>query len=151
MRLKRGHPVVGDPAAPSPPSGVTRSCPGSGPHVPRYATSPIRPRTQPSEPELWYATVAVDRSPGHNVGYPLCPYHCAWNPFTPNGRFAGCGMPGPTLLTHVAAAGAVDTGAASPRGAGPTASQLKASTAATSGGDLPAAPLRCEPGAARGQ
>ena len=42
-------------------------------------------------------------------------------------------MPGPTLLTHVAAAGAVDTGAASPRGAGPTASQLKASTAATSG------------------
>ena len=45
-------------------------------------------------------------------------------------------MPGPTLLTHVAAAGAVDTGAASARGAGPTASQLKASTAATSGGNI---------------
>src|SRR5438477_914811 len=93
----------------------------------------MRPRTQPREPELWYATVAVERSPGQSVGYPLCPYHCAWKPWTPAGRPAGCGMPGPTLLAHVAAAGAFDTGAANARDAGQAASELKTIAATRSG------------------
>jgi hypothetical protein len=42
-------------------------------------------------------------------------------------------MPGPTLLAHVAAAGAVDIGAASARGVGPTAMTLKTSAATRSG------------------
>ena len=133
MRLNRGHPVAGDPAPPSPPSGVAPSWPGSGPHVPRYATSPMRPDTQPNDPLFLKATTAVDVSPGHSVGYPLCPYHCAWNPETPAARPAGGGMPGPTLLTHVAAAGAGATGAANAYGAGATACALNINAAMTSG------------------
>src|SRR3977135_1276270 len=100
MRCYRGHPVPGAPSCPSPPSGVARSWPGSGPHVPRYATSPIRPETQPNDPLFLYATTAVDFSPAHSVGYPLCPYHDAWNPRTPAGVVAGGAMPGPTSPAH---------------------------------------------------
>jgi hypothetical protein len=70
------------------------------------------------------------------VGYPLCPYHCAWNPGTPAGRPAGCGIPGPTLLTHVAAAGAAEIGAATARVAGQTASELNTIAATKSGAEI---------------
>jgi len=50
------------------------------------------------------------------------------------GRVAGCGIPGPTLLAHVAAAGAIDVGAANARVAGQTASELK-TIAATKNGE----------------
>jgi len=42
-------------------------------------------------------------------------------------------MPGPTLLTHVAAAGALEVGAANARVAGQTASELRTIAATTSG------------------
>ena len=100
MRLYRGQPVASEPSCPSPPSGVALSCPGSGDHVPRYATSPMRPDTQPNDPLLLNATTAVEISPGHSVGYPLCPYHDAWKPRTPDGTLGGGAMPGPTPPAH---------------------------------------------------
>src|SRR5438093_1294674 len=87
----------------------------------------MRPLTQPSEPELWYATVAVDRAPGQSVGYPLCPYHEAWKPAMPAATLTGCGMPGPSLLVHVAAALA-----ASATFAGASVNVLATSSAPTS-------------------
>ena len=81
------------------------SCPGSESQVPRYATSPSRPLTQPREPELKYATVAVARSPAQRLMYPDCPYQDAWNPGVPVGTRAGGAMPGPTDPTQVAVIG----------------------------------------------
>src|SRR5258705_2661334 len=108
MRLYRGHAAAGDPSCPSPPSGFALSCPGSGPQVPRYATSPIRPDTQPNDPLFLNATTAVDVSPGQSVGYPLCPNHDAWKPRTPAGTFGGGAMPGPTLPSHPTGGGVGD-------------------------------------------
>jgi hypothetical protein len=61
----------------------------------------MRDCTQPAEPELYIATVAVAVLPGQRVMYPLWPYHAAWNPGTPDGTLAGGGMPGPTLEVQV--------------------------------------------------
>ena len=60
----------------------------------------MRPDTQPNDPLFLNATTAVDVSPGHSVGYPLCPYQDVWNPRTPDGTLAGGGMPGPALPVH---------------------------------------------------
>ena len=57
--------------------------------MPRYATWPSTTFTQPREPELYIATVAVAVSPGQRVMYPLCPYQAAWNPSRPEGTVAG--------------------------------------------------------------
>ena len=65
-RFAFGQPVAGEPALPSPPRMLGRSCPGSGPQVPRNAWS--LEAYQPSEPELWKAMVAVDVAPGQSVG-----------------------------------------------------------------------------------
>jgi len=62
------------------------------------------------------------------VGYPLWPYHWAWNPPIPPGTLAGGGIPGPVLPLHVAAAVA-----ACAVGNGPVTSQL-ATRATTANG-----------------
>jgi len=56
----------------------------------------------------------VDLSPGQRVGYPDWPYHAAWNPGTPDGTFAGGGIPGPTLDVHTAAGVEAAAGIATP-------------------------------------
>src|SRR5258708_28118333 len=63
----------------------------------------MTPRSQPNEPELYIATTAVMESPGQRVMYPLCPYHDAWNPGTPDATLVGGGMPGPTVDVQAAA------------------------------------------------
>ncbi len=60
----------------------------------------MRPDTQPNDPLLLNATTAVEISPGQSVGYPLCPYHDAWKPRTPDGTLGGGAMPGPTPPAH---------------------------------------------------
>lgn len=65
----------------------------------------MRPLTQPREPVLKYATVAVARSPAQRLMYPDCPYHAAWNPAMPLGTRGGGAMPGPTPPAHVAPVG----------------------------------------------
>ena len=79
------------------------------------------------------ATVAVEVSPGHSVMYPLCPYHAAWKPGSPEGTLAGGGMPGPTLEVHVAASRVAVTdppARAAPASAGATPSMMAAQIAA---------------------
>ena len=49
----------------------------------------MRPETQPNDPLFLNATTAVEVSPGHSVGYPLCPNHDVWKPRTPDGTLAG--------------------------------------------------------------
>src|SRR2546430_356385 len=102
MRFQRGQPVAGEPRCPSPPRMLGWSWPGSLAHVPRYATSPMRPETQPRDPELRYASVAVARSPAQSCMLPLCPYQAAWNPESFVGMTAGGGMPGPIWEVQVA-------------------------------------------------
>ena len=50
--------------------------------------------------------VATERVPLQRVGYPLWPYHAAWNPALPSVAAVGGGIPGPIDATQGPADGA---------------------------------------------